>query len=302
MALDQSGTLDHGSPLIVLLVLCPAVFIMVTVYYLVRYCIRKDRQRRKQRDSANPSSSTSSVITTGAPPRELHRWIPSLPPPTTPTPSPVPRTPPPRHSVSEHSIQTEPRSLAPSGQSTPSLHQYSLPISELDPLPTSNAVVPLTPPPSATIHQDATGHVGHWPHHDQDPFADQDPSYVRGAEPDAHTHGSAVAVPTPAASIRSSVDVMSIATSSTLPPSYRTHRSIHGTASDAPFSGHGRRRDMAHTAAEEHGPTSYQAPSDRRLRYYPRKSMDGGVRLDGGPLDPATGRGPEEPPQYGKKL
>ena len=52
MALDQPGTLNHSIPAIVFLVLCPVVLTMVIIYYLVTYCVRKDRQRREEeRDS-----------------------------------------------------------------------------------------------------------------------------------------------------------------------------------------------------------------------------------------------------------
>ena len=177
--------------------------------------------------AANATSSTPSLITAEAQPRELHRWIPYLPPPTTPTPSSVSPTPSPRHTVSEHSFHAEALSPSPSGPSTRSPSPYSLPISELDVVPTSH--VPLTLLPPAVITQDIISDVSSRPHYDEDPFADPGPSYVRGAETvttytSSHADGDTVTVPRPAASARSSGDWMSITTSSTLPPSYRTHR------------------------------------------------------------------------------
>ena len=176
--------------------------------------------------AANATSSTPSLITAEAQPRELHRWIPYLPPPTTPTPSSVSPTPSPRHTVSEHSFHAEALSPSPSGPSTRSPSPYSLPISELDVVPTSH--VPLTLLPPAVITQDIISDVSSRPHYDEDPFADPGPSYVRSAESTAYASSRAdidtVTVPAPAESMRSSVDWMSITTSSTLPPSYRTHR------------------------------------------------------------------------------
>ncbi|PIL28505.1 hypothetical protein GSI_08543 [Ganoderma sinense ZZ0214-1] len=154
--------------------------------------------------------------------------------------------------------------------------------------------------------QNVIDHVDSWPYLDQDPFADPVLPNVRGAEPTVHPSPHArdnlVTVPTPAASIRSSVDRMSMTTSSTLPPSYCTHRPTYRTASDVLFSSHERIRNTARTAAGGHGPTSYQAWTDRRSRHHPRKSVDGGVRLEGGPVDLATGRGSEQPPRYREKL
>ncbi len=168
--------------------------------------------------------------TAEAPRRELHRWIPTLPTPTTSGFSPVPHTP--RSRVSGYSFQTGSLSPTPSGQSARFVNPHSRPISELDMLPTLHVAGPsVTPPPSARINQHAIGHVAvpNRLQDQQDPFSDPGPSYVRSIEADVYAsphmaRESPVAAPPPAVSVRSSVDAMSITTSSTVPPSYRTHR------------------------------------------------------------------------------
>ena len=204
--------------------------------------------------AANPLEIQSSSADTAETRRDLHRWVPTLPPPTPTTPgfSPGPRSP--RSRESGHSFQTGSVSLiaSHSAPSTRSLRPESRLISELDMLPTPNANVPipLTPPPSASISPRVVDYryAYHRPQPelrrdpfsdpDPDPFADPGPSYIRRAYPNTHVgaipyehgHGDdgaaavAVSKPPPAASTRSSVDAMSITTSSTLPPSYRTHR------------------------------------------------------------------------------
>ena len=47
--------------------------------------------------------------------------------------------------------------------------------------------------------------------------------------------------------------------------------------------------------------TAAGGPERRSQLRYPRKSVDGGVRLEGGPVDPVTGRGPGKPPRYRQK-
>ena len=212
--------------------------------------------------AANPFEIQSSSADTAETRRDLHRWVPTLPPPTPTTPgfSPGPRSP--RSRESEHSFQTESVSLiaSQSAPSTRSLRPESRPISELVdilPTPNTNVSIPLTPPPSAFISPRTMdyryAYAGLQPELRRDPFSDPDPSlnpfsdpgpsYVTVRRADSNNthayvyaaprevefereHDGAVAVskPPPAASTRSSVDAVSITTSSTLPPSYRTHR------------------------------------------------------------------------------
>ncbi|TBU41621.1 hypothetical protein BD309DRAFT_964863 [Dichomitus squalens] len=273
MALDHSGPLYHSLPAIGVLGIIAVLFMGSAFYYGIIYPLRKDRLRRKQA-FANQSASTSSISETHK--RELHRWVPTPPTPSTPGLSLA------AHEANDFvpTFHLQPRSSQEDSFYNP--HRLDSPVD-----PSMLQIATPTLPPTAMSGERAMD--WRYSQHSLEQVPDLSAPYDLIEEQRRERLPSPVAIP-PAIASRTSTDAVSVTTSSTLPPSYRT------TSSTLPPS------YRTNRTTKRASQTVSQLPSFEESQYPPpststqvlvrhtrrpgerRRSFDGGFRLEGAPL------------------
>ena len=220
-------------------------------------------------DIAHHSESTSSVLEVHK--RELHRWVPTPPTPSTTSLSLAHNEP----SDSASIIQLQ-RVSSHDSYSATSLNADS-PID-----PAMLLFTAPTLPPAALTGEHVIGR--RLSQRSVEQVSDPGSSYVRTEEPHDERRPGPVAVP-PATASRTSTDAMSVTTSSTLPPSYRTNRSTKRVSQLViPLPSFEEFQYPMPSGSTQ--PLRYLSPARRPGER--KRSMDGGVSLEGGVPTPVT--------------